>query len=533
MHLFRSPRFLAPALLAAALLASTQTEAALTLPAVFGPGMVLQRGMPVPVWGTASAGDKLVVEFAGQQKKTEADAQGKWRVTLDPLESSALSQTLTVTATTGEKQVKAEFPDVLVGEVWVGSGQSNMAMNSGAYTNRDPVLAAQVAGSYPLLRLCGNASRGGWRSASTNHNLQFSALLFSFGLRLQQELGVPVGLMVGAVSGTASGFWLSNNAYQTDAGCKADVEKAVAAFDNTAYEALYAGQLAVWSQAVAQAKQAGKPVPGLPRNPLKPGEALPNIGVLYEAHIRPFQPYAIRGVLWDQGESGTAIAGVTQSTLMNALVHGWRREWGQGDFPFIVIQKPSGGGCAWNATDPITKEAEAFTACPGRVPDSGAYREEHLRIGQIPGVFLAVSSDLGRGTHPLCKSGYGARAARVALGAVYGRPGEITGPTYKSFTLENGKIRIQFDHVGQGLAVPANATAASNTIAVLQGFAVAGTNRVFQWAKATIEGGTVVVESDKVPQPVSVRYAWANNHPWANLFNKDGLPATTFRTDTW
>jgi sialate O-acetylesterase len=527
-------RFLVPALLASFLAMPSLAE--LKVNPNFGSGMVLQSGMKVPVWGLAKAGDKIVVDFAGQQKSAVADDKGNWTVTLDPLDVSAVSRTLTVTAGEGGKPEKKEFTDVLVGEVWVGSGQSNMQMSNHSYTNQDPVLCTNVLGSYPLLRLAGAAGKGGWRPA-TNNNAGFSALLFSFGLKLHQELGVPVGLMAGAIGGTPSGYWLSEAAYAADAACKADVEKGAAVFDQIAYDKLVAAQMANWSQAVAKATEAKitdpkVQIPGQPQPPLKPGQSRDAIGNLYEKNIRGFQPYAIRGVLWDQGESGTGIGSVMQTNLMNALVNGWRKEWGQNDFPFLCVQKPSGGGRAWDPADPVTCQAEKPAALPAQVPGNGHYREEHLNIGKLPNVFTVISSDLGSGVHPLCKSGYGARAARVALGAVYKKPVEYYGPTFKSFTVEGGKVRVQFDHVGKGLAIAPDAVASSNAPA-LQGFAVAGTNKVFKWAQGVIDGNAVILECAQVPEPVAVRYAWSDRIPWANLFNKDGLPSQAFRTDSW
>jgi sialate O-acetylesterase len=523
---------LSSGILAASALLAAPAPTALKLPAFLSAHMVLQRDMPVPIWGLAATGQEVTVEFAGQKKTARADDQGRWRVTLDPLAASAESRTLTVSAlpAKGEKQ-KLELDDVLVGDVWVGAGQSNMAQTGMGYTN-DPVLVANAKESYPLLRLA--TANKSWSLASSNANPRFSALLFSFGVPLQKEIKVPVGLIVGAVGGTPSGYWLSKEAYESDAGCKAEVEKAAAAFVPSQYEAQCATLMQAWTQSVAVATKAGAPAPAQPKMPLKPGEIqAARLGYLYDAHIKPLIPYAIKGVLWDQGESGTAIGGVNQDTLMNALIRGWRKEWGQGDFPFLYVQKPSGGGCAWDPADPVTAKAEPLAALPRTPAFSGSYRETHLRIRLIPGTFMVTSSDLGSGTHPVCKSGYGARAARVALGAVYDRPLEIYGPTLAANVVEGGKVRLTFDHVGQGLAFPANAPANGAGPAVLQGFAVAGTNRVFQWAAAVIEGNSIVVSSDKVPQPVAVRYAWSQQHAWANLFNRDGLPAQAFRTDTW
>ena len=270
----------------------------------------------------------------------------------------------------------------------------------------------------------------------------------------------------------------------------------------------------------------GKPEPKPPRPALKPGESQASIGNLYEAHIRAFQPFAIRGVLWDQGESRTGIGNVAQETLMNALVRGWRHEWRQADLPFLVVQKPSGGGCALDLADPVTRCGGSVAVLPAVPPTSGPSREEYGRIGRIPGVSLVPTSDLGSGIHPVCKSGYGARAARVALGAVYGRPVETAGPTYKSHVVEGGTVRIHFDHVGAGLIAATN-----GVVTQLQGFAVAGSNGVFTWAKATLDGGNVVLDYKAGDQQVAIRYACAEEIPWANLFNRDGLPAPTFRTD--
>ena len=253
-------------------------------------------------------------------------------------------------------------------------------------------------------------------------------------------------------------------------------------------------------------------------NGLKPG-------YLYEANIKQYIPYAIRGVLWDQGESGTAIRDVDQYTLMGALIRGWRNTWGQGEFPFLYIQKPSGGGPALNPADPVTAAASKFVPEPASAAGDASYREVHIRIREYPSTFLVISSDLGTDTHPWNKSGYGARASRVALGAVYGHKIEYYGPVYDSFKVDGSKVQVKFTHVGQGLVAAQSEK--------LQGFAVAGEDKKFYWADATIDGDTVVLHSDKVAKPVAVRYAWSAAIPWANLFNKDGLPTQTFRTDSW
>lgn len=508
------------AVLAGAFVLATGARAEVKLPPVLSSHMVLQRDVAVPVWGTAEPGEKVTVQFRGQTKTAEADPAGRWQVKLDALQAGGPDR-LTVR---GRNTVTLD--DVLVGEVWVGSGQSNMAGGVAGYAKNDEVLAkAAAAAPYPKLRLV--KGRGAWQEATPANVNGFSALLFAFGVRLQQELDVPVGLMLGAVGGTPSGFWLSEEAYREDQACRDAVKKFAATDPYEMLMQLYPAELAKWERAADLAKKEGKPVPPRPQPPRRAGEASGKIGHLYEAHVRPFIPFAIRGVLWDQGESGTAITGVDQYTLMGALIRGWRKDWGQGDFPFLYVQKPSGGGCAWDPADPVTSQAGKFVPPPPQVPNTpaGHNRENHIRIMRYPNTALVTASDLGGGVHPVNKSGYGARAARVALGVAYGRKVEIYGPVYEGHVVEADRVRLRFTHVGQGLAFQHGDR--------LQGFAVAGEDKVFHWADAVIDGDAVVVTCPKVSKPVAVRYAWAGEHPWANLFNKDGLPALPFRTDSW
>ena len=501
--------------------AATVAVAKVKLPAVISSHMVLQRDMLVPIWGTAAPGEKVTVKFRGQEKSITADPQGKWLVKLDPLQAGGPDVLTVAGANT------LTLDDVLVGEVWVGSGQSNMDMCVYSYTQGDEVLEKMAAGTYPRLRLIRDRNPG-WLEATPKNIRDTSAMLFSFGLPLHKELDVPVGLIVGAVGGTPSGYWLSEEAFRSDAACQEVIAKFAKTYSLEQAMKGYEQALAKWEKDVEAAKQKGeKRLPGKPRPPLPAGQCDRPIGNLYQSRIRPFMPFAIRGVLWDQGESGTAICGVDQYTLMGALIRGWHNEWGEGDFPFLYIQKPSGGGCAWDPADPATCKAEKFARLPAKVPaiNDGSSRETHIRIMQYPNTAMATASDLGPGIHPVNKSGYGLRAARVALGMVYGRKVEIYGPLYQSYEVQRSKVRVKFTHVGQGLAAGHGDK--------LQGFAVAGEDKVFHWADATIDGDTVLVSSDKVAKPAAVRYAWAGAHPWANLFNKDGLPALTFRTDSW
>jgi sialate O-acetylesterase len=445
----------------------------LRLSKVIGSHMVLQRDVPPVIWGWGKKGQDVMVALDGKNKATvKVDEKGAWQATLKPVKADGKTHKLVVTQKTGEGEEKIELEDILIGDVWIGSGQSNMAGGVAGYARGDKVLATLAAGTYPHLRLCyGNG--GPWQLSTPQTNRGFSALLFSFGQRLQKDLDVPIGLIQGAVGGTPSGRWLTD-------------------------------------EMVAK---------GVKRK----GFRAANGGDLYRRFILPVAPYRIRGVLWDQGESGTAIPGLDQFTTMGALIRGWRDAWGQGEFPFLYVQKPSGGGCAWDKSKPTTRMAQDFAALPAapQQGNAGGYRAHHVRIMQHPGTAMVTARDLGSGTHPLNKSGYGHRAAQVALGFVYKQEVEIYGPIYASHKVEGDKIRVQFKHIGGGLATKYGDG--------LQGFAVAGKDGKYHWAKAVIDGDSVVVSSSDVPRPVAVQYAWDRNAPWANLFNKDGLPALIFR----
>ena len=513
---YRVPTFIAAVFAAFA----THSHAEVKLPAVISDHMVLQRDMPAPVWGTAAAEEEVLVSIAGQTKKTVAGMDGKWAVRLDPMQV-AEGLTLTVQGTN-----RIEVTDVMVGEVWLGSGQSNMAGPVRSFKGADPGLQQTLAAApYPKIRLLRSGLKG-WQEATPANVDSFSAILFAFGSRLQAELKVPVGLIVGAVGGTPSGYWLTEEMYRSNEAAQTQVKEFAKTYDFAAAMKAYERYMTAWKANAEKAKQTGARVGREPAVPKQPGECMGEIGHLYKAHIQSYVPYAIRGVLWDQGEGGTGITGLDQFHAMGALIQGWRKAWQQ-DFPFVYVQKPSGGGTAWDLTNPTTKEASAFTAPPPAVPRAidGIVREVHLKIQQHRQTAMVTSTDLGGMTHPINKSGYGERAKQVALGFVYGQKVEYSGPLYASHAIEGSKVRIKFTHVGQGLAARHSDK--------LQGFMIAGADQKFVWADAVINGDSVVVSSSAVSTPAAVRYAWSSNAPWANLFNKDGLPAQTFRTDDW
>jgi sialate O-acetylesterase len=525
------------------LLVATLHAADLRLGSPFSDHMVLQREKPVAVWGWADPSESVTVAFDGQTKTATAGADGKWSLKLDALKASAESRTLIAT---GKEGRKVEVKDVLVGEVWFGCGQSNMQTPVTGHSAGDRHLAANAEQSYPLLRLL--MANDSWQEATPDTIKEFSALLFSFGLPLNKQLRVPVGLMFRAKDGSPSGPWLSEQMYRADAACVAVAKKFAETYDypkgKAAYDQakiLYDEEFAKWKPLADAAKREGKqPLrpPTAPTSVVPAGECFgPRpIGSLFEAFIRPYVGYTIRGVLWDQGEGGTRITGVDQFTLMGALIQGWRKEWGQGDFPFLYIQKPSGGGPAWDDTNPVNENANKFSELPKTVPSAieAEYNYAiHLKIMKYPNTIMVTSTDLAGGIHPVNKSGYGARGAMVAMNAVYGGKGEYYGPIYASHEIKNGKIVIKFKHTGQGLTFKSGDPSTGSRQAGLQGFAIAGEDHQFVWADAVIEGDNVFVSSRTVAKPTAVRYAWASSFPWANLFNKDGLPAQPFRTDDW
>ncbi|MDI1314926.1 hypothetical protein [Prosthecobacter sp.] len=513
------------------LLLASALHAEVKLSKVFTPHMVLQRGMAVPVWGSAAPGEKVTVDFAGQSKTATADAKGAWSVKLDALKASAEPRTLTI----GSQKID----DVLVGDVWIGSGQSNMDMVVTSYTAGDPVLAEAAKQTYPQLRLLRKEAGATWELSTPETNPKFSALLFSFGFPLQKELGVPVGLMVGAVGGTPSGFWLSEEMYRSDAASAAAVKAFAPTYKYDELVAKYAvdkakydAEFATWKPLADAARKEGKPLPPAPRAPQGVGKAgetnSGKVGQLFEAYIRPYVGYAIKGVLWDQGESRTNIVGVDQVTLMGALIGGWRKAWGQGDFPFLYVQKPSGGGCAFDYSQPMNRLAEKFAPLPKTIPNNPDAQYSHVAFEQImkyPNTHMVISSDLGNGIHPPNKSGYGARAVQVALAVAYDKGTEYLGPQLASHSVQGDKVMLTFKHTGKGLAFKNGDK--------LQGFMIAGADKKFFWADARVDWASVFVSSKDVPNPVAVRYAWSSAFPWANLFNQDGLPAQPFRTDTW
>ncbi|MCX6895174.1 MAG: sialate O-acetylesterase [Verrucomicrobia bacterium] len=504
------------ALLLAALLASAAALHAteLKFAAVFTDHAVLQRDVAVPVWGWADAGAEVKVEFAGQTKTAAADASGKWAVKLDPLKVSAEPQTLKVTATASKATV--ELKDILVGEVWLGSGQSNMALLVLAAKNFEQ---EKAAANLPLVRMFKEEStaatapqtdgKGEWKVCSPETVGGFSATLFFFGREIHKTLGVPVGLINSSVGGTPIESWISPEAQHASEPLKpffAALSDEKKKEESSAADAKprYERALANWAAATKKAKAENKPAPRKPRDPVATAAKKGDVGGLFNGKIAPLIPYAIRGAIWYQGEANTkGFKAPFYQHQLPLLVTDWRTRWGY-EFPFAWAQLPNFSG----------------------ENDQPTVREAMLKTLALPKTGMGINIDIGeeKNIHPKNKQEVGRRLSLWALGTVYGQKVPATsGPLPAGSKVNGGEVELSFTHTDGGLVAKDGN---------LKGFVVAGADKAWKPATARIAGDKVIVSSAEVKSPVAVRYAW-ENWPTCNLYNGAGLPASPFRTDDW
>ncbi len=479
------------------------------LPAIIGDNAVLQADAPLPIWGTAAVGEDVTVTIAGQSQSTKAGADGRWQVKLAALKTGGPLE-LTVAGTN-----TIVLKNLLVGEVWVGSGQSNMEFAlKGANDSAKEIAAAD----FPKIRLFTVIKKtsaepladcsGKWVECSPATVPGFSAVAYFFGRELHQKLGVPVGLIHTSWGGTEAEAWTSRAALAGSAEFKdaapswdkrlADLPKA---------QAKYATEVAAWKAAADAAKAAGKPAPKKP-NPPADENSPHRPSSLYNGMLAPLIPYAIRGAIWYQGESNAGQP-LKYRTLLPLMIGDWRQAWGEGDFPFYIVQ----------LANYKARQAEPVES------DWAALREaQWLTTTKVKNTGLATIIDVGmaENIHPTDKQTVGHRLALNALALTYGKDNESSGPVFAAMKVEDAKAVLTFTHLGGGLVAKGGGA--------LTGFAIAGEDRKFVWATATIVGDTVVVTSDKVAKPTAVRYAWADN-PECDLYSKADLPAVPFRTD--
>ncbi|MCA8992718.1 MAG: sialate O-acetylesterase [Planctomycetaceae bacterium] len=491
-------------------------HAEVKLPAVFGSHMVLQRDAKLPVWGWAEAGEKVTVSFRDQSVSTTAGNDGKWSLALEPV---GLGDPGTMTVK-GSNTITLE--DVLVGEVWVCSGQSNMQWSVNAAIDPDLESAASTNNQLRLFYVPRVSTAeiqddvdAEWTLCTPETVPNFSAVAYYFGRNVQQVLGVPVGLIHTSWGGTRAEAWASPESLAATAELSPILEtweKSCAAYNPEAAKAKYEAELEKWKAASEKAKAEGKPEPRRPSLESDPRLSQHHPSNLYNAMIAPLKPYAIRGAIWYQGESNAGRA-YQYRKLMPVMIESWRDVWGQGDFPFYQVQlanfmqiRDEPGDSAWAEL----REAQAMA---GSV---------------LPKVGAACITDIGaaKDIHPKNKQDVGKRLARLALHNDYGRT-DITpqGPTFKSIKVEGSDVIVEFETYGRGLISYYNEP--------LTGFAVAGEDKAWKWATAEVVGrNTVKVKSADVSAPVAVRYNWADN-PQGNLYSDLYLPAYPFRSDEW
>ena len=497
MSLFRS--------ITLAFLASLCAQADVILPAVLTDHMVVQRGLPVHIWGTAGPAENVSVTFRGETRSAPADSLGRWSVYLPPGEAGGPF----------ELNIKGgntiTFTDVLVGDVWVASGQSNMELPVSAAANAQAEIAAanfprirlfhaiDKVSDYPLDDI---AAHGAWTPVSPETVAKFSAVAYYFGRHLQQKLNVPIGLIESDWGGTPAEAWTSLHSLSADAALMPVFAEWARINDKRATVMLERQkQEREWERAVAKARSEGTTAP--PRSWYPNGNNSWMPSGLFNAMIAPLTPFAIRGAIWYQGESNAAPERAPlYARLFQTMIRDWRRAWGQGDFPFLFVQ------IANFKTSPQSLWPEV--------------RDAQRQTLALANTGMAVIIDIGDpdNIHPTNKQDVGLRLALAARSIAYSEKLEFSGPLFRQATHETeSSLRVWFDHA-EGL------TAKSGE---LQGFEIAGADHKFVAAAARIDGSAIIVSSPEVAAPRYVRYGWANN-PTCNLYNSAGLPASPFRS---
>ncbi len=499
------------------LLSAAVARAEIKLSSIIGDNMVLQRGMAVPVWGWAEPWEKVKVTFAGQTHRATAGKDGKWQVKLDAMKANTKPQSMTIK---GANTITLK--NILVGEVWICSGQSNMAWPVRASNDPDLEIAAA---KYPHIRMISvpqvgtqeaqNDFKGQWEACTPEVAANFSAVGYFFGRQLHQTLDVPVGLIDNAWGGSAAEAWIPRDVLAKhdrygallkqwdDLAAKYDHDKAMAA---------YRQRRAKWQDAAKEAKAAGKPIPRAPRAPRNQLTGNHRPANIYNGVLHPTIGYGIKGAIWYQGESNSSRA-YQYRHLFPLMIQTWRDKWGQGDFSFYWVQLAD-----------FMDESDQ--------PQDSAWAElreaQTMAMSKLKNTGQAVIIDIGEGRdiHPRNKQGVAKRLARWALAKDYGIKLVHQSPTFKSIEISGNRAVITFDHVGQGLYSFDHRTK-------VLGFTAAGPNQSFVNVDAKIIAkDKIQITATALKQIASVRYAWANN-PKVNLYNRDGLPATPFRTDQW
>jgi sialate O-acetylesterase len=488
---------------AIAFAAGLSLHAAVRLPSVLGEHMVVQRGLPVHIWGFADPGEPVTASFRGATGSATADDLGRWSIYLPPGDAGGPFELII----RGSNEIALR--DVLAGDVWVASGQSNMEW---VVKNANNATAEIAAAKYPKIRLfhvrnksseypLEDAEADPWVICDPETVGSFSAVAYYFGRDLNEKTGVPIGLISTSWGGTPADAWTSLDAIGADASLMPVFEEWAKMMDAQPAALLrWEKQLRKWEDDVAHAKADGKPEPPRPWAPNQ-GQSWRPAG-LFNGMIAPLTPFPIRGAIWYQGESNSSPERAPlYAHLFQSMIRDWRRAWGLGDFPFYFVQLANfkaGANNRW----PEVREAQRDTLA-------------------LANTGMAVTIDIGNpdDIHPRNKQDVGGRLARWALANVYGQNIEYSGPLFRQATRDANGMRVWFDHAA-GLNAHGGA---------LSGFEIAGGDRKFVPAEARIDGSSVLVSSAQIEHPEYVRYGWSDN-PSCNLYNSAGLPASPFRS---
>jgi len=502
---------------------------------IFSDNMVVQRDRPVPVWGWSDPGDEITVTFAGQTKTVTAVADRSWRINLDAMEASSEPRVMVVHSKTGNTDVR--FANVLVGEVWLCAGQSNMALTLPECFNGTEEVAAA---NDPLLRFVAMPSALATLPVTDGRSVQWkvctpetasdcSGVGYFFVRNLRRNLQVPVGLIKTVYMSTIEGY-IPLAGYQASAvPAMQALFREAASWDpqseigRQAHQEAFA-KIEAWVSDAKAALAAGKPVPPEPLLPAPSKHLRSGPTTIYNGTIVPVVPYALRGVIWYQGEANAG-EGESYELKLRTMITGWRKVWGQGDFPFYLALLANEG----NTVDRPDEEA-TFRYVPTR--------EAQRRVLSLPHTGLAVTIDVGEDTqgHPRNKRDVGERLSFWALAKDYGMKIPFSGPLYRSCRRDGDRMVISFDYADSGLMVADKdglAPVAEVPNGVMKQFSIKDAAGKWHWAAAKIDGATVVVQSPEVAAPVAVRYAFSLNPKGPKLYNRDGLPASPFSTEEW
>ncbi len=520
-----------------------QLQAAeLKLPAIFGDHMVLQCGTAAPFWGTAGENEEVTVTAGTVSGKAKAGADGKWSLKLNGLKASEKPLEVTVSGASG----KVTFKDVLIGDIWVCGGQSNMALRLGETIDGKAVLPAA---KYPTLRFFNVATatslkpledcKGKWELCTPETAARFSAVGFFFAKNILETQKLPLGMIGSNQGATPAQAWTSMEALSSDPELKngfVELDKVMANLDTVRAEhekwmkecgTEYKESLKKWFADSWAAQQKKTPVSPRPKQPAKPEPLDPDGStsfptVLFNGMIHPLIPFGIKGVVWYQGESNAGKPGLYRK-LFPLMIKDWRSHWGQGDFPFLFVQLPNYGK---RQAEPQEQDGWSFVR-----------ESQLLGLKSATNTGMAVTVDIGYGDnlHPPTKAGVGYRLALAARHIAYGEELVFSGPLYDSHKITGNKITVKFSNTGTGLKLAKAPYPSGNKdtpVDELKGFAVCGADNKLVWAKAVIEGAdSVTVWSEKVAEPKKVYYGWGAD-PEVNLYNSADLPASPFRTDT-